>query len=51
MMGLFRRFLIHLDEEMFLKLCKALACPHIECANSIWYPTKMKDILAVENVQ
>ena len=51
MMGLIRRSFIHLDEEMFLKLYKALVYPHIEYANSIWYPTKMKDIIAVENVQ
>ena len=35
MMGLIRRSVIHLDEEMFLKLYKALVCPHIEYANSI----------------
>ena len=44
MMRLIRRSFIHLDEEMFLKLSKALSCPNIEYANSIWYPTKMKDI-------
>ena len=51
MMGLIRRFFIHLDEEMFLKLYKAVVCPHIKYTNSIWYPTKIKDIIAVENVQ
>ena len=48
---LIRRFFIHLDEEMFLKLYKALVCQQVEYANSIWYPTKMKDIIAVENEQ
>ena len=51
MMVLIRRSFIHLDEEMFLKVYKALVCPHIEYANSIRYPTKMKEIIAVENVQ
>ena len=51
MMGLIRRSFIHLDEEMFLKLYKALVRPHLEYANVIWHPTKIKDITAIENVQ
>ena len=51
MMGLIRRSFIHMDEEMFLKLYKALVRPHLEYANVIWYPTKIKDITAIENVQ
>ena len=51
MMGFIKRSFIHLGEEMFLKLYKTLICPHIEYANSKWYPTKIKDIIAVENVQ
>ena len=51
MMGLFIRSFIHLDEEMFLNLYKALVCPHIEYANSIWNPTKMRDTTAVVNLQ
>ena len=39
MMGLIRRSFIHLDEEMFLKLYKALVRPHLEYANVIWHPT------------
>ena len=35
MMGLIRRSFIHLDEEMFLKLFKALMTPHLEYANVI----------------
>ena len=50
MMGLIRRSFVHLDEEMFLKLYKALVRPHLEYANVIWYPTKIKDITAIENV-
>ena len=51
MMGLIRRSFIHLGEEMFLKLYKALVRPHLEYANVIWHPTKIKDITAIENVQ
>ena len=49
-MGLIRTF-INLDEDIFLKLFKALVRPHIEYANTAWNPTKMKDIIAIENVQ
>ena len=51
MMGLIRRSFMHLDKEMFLNLYKALVRPHLEYANVIWHPTKMKDITAIENVQ
>ena len=50
-MGLIRRTFVHLDEGTFSKLFKALVRPHIEYANTAWYPTKMKDIIAIENVQ
>ena len=51
MMGLIRRSFIHMDEDIFKKLFKALVRPHLEYANSIWHPTKIKDITAIENVQ
>ena len=51
MMGLIWRSFIHLDEEMFLKLYKALVRHYLEYANVIWHPTKMKDITAIEHVQ
>ena len=50
MMGLIRRSFIHMDEDIFKKLFKAPVRPHLEYANSIWYPTKIKDITAIENV-
>ena len=50
-MALIRRSFINLDVEMFLKLYKALVRPHLEYANVIWHPTKIKDITALENVQ
>ena len=36
---------------MFLKLYKTPVRPHLEYANVIWHPTKIKDIAAIENVQ
>ena len=40
-----------MDEDMFKKLFKAIVRPHLEYANSVWHPTKIKDITAIENVQ
>ena len=50
MVGLIKRSFVHLDDEMFLNLYKALVRPHLEYANVIWHPTKIKDITAIENV-
>ena len=50
-MGLIRRSFIYMDEDMFKKLFKAIVCPQLEYANSVWHPTKIKDITAIENVQ
>ena len=50
-MGLIRRTFVHLDEGTFSKLFKALVRPHLEYANTACYPTKLKDIIAIENVQ
>ena len=51
MMGLIRRSFIYMDEDMFKKLFKAIVHPHLEYANSVWHPTNIKDITAIENVQ
>ena len=51
MIYLIRGCFVHLDETMFLKLYKSLVRPHIEYPNTIWYPSKKKDITAIENVQ
>ena len=50
MIGLIRGSFIYLDEEMFLKLYKALVRSYLEYANVIWHPTRIKDITAIENV-
>ena len=51
MMGLICRSFIHMDEDVFKKLFKALVHPHLEYANSVWHPLKIKDITAIENIQ
>ena len=50
-MGLIRRTFTCLDEETFLLLYKALVRPHLEYANALWSLYKIKDIIAIENVQ
>ena len=51
MIGIIRRSFLHLDEEMFLQLYKALVRPHLEYANQVWAPRHAKDIEQIENVQ
>ena len=51
MVGLIRRTFTHLDEEIFLYLYKTLVRPHLEYANCVWNPSKLKLIDALENVQ
>ena len=50
-MGLIGRTFTCLDEETFLLLYKVLVRPHLEYANALWSPYKIKDITAIENVQ
>ena len=50
-MGLIRRTFTCLDEGTFLLLYKVLVRPHLEYANALWSPYKIKDITAIENVQ
>ena len=50
-MGLIRRTLTYPDEMIFLLLYKALVRPHLEYANMVWNPYKMKHVVALENVQ
>ena len=50
-MGLIRRPFTCLDEGTFLLLYKVLVRPHLEYANALWSPYKIKDITAIENVQ
>ena len=49
-MGLIRRTFTYLDETTFLLLYKALR-PHLEYANVVWNPYKMKHVMSLENLQ
>ena len=49
--GLIRRSFIHLDEESFLRLYKALVRPHLEYANPVWAPRFKRQAEVIENVQ
>jgi len=42
---------IHLDRGTFILLYKASVRPHLEFANSVWYPHKKGDIDNKEKVQ
>ena len=50
-MGIIRRSRTHLDNDMFLKLYKALVHPHSEYAAVVWSPYYKKYIKEIENVQ
>lgn len=50
-MGIIRRTYLHLDEETFCLLYKALVRPHLEYGNAVWAPYKKKLITAIEKVQ
>ncbi len=50
-MGMIRRCFVHIDEENFKWLFKSIVRPHLEYANAIWNPIRMKDITLIENVQ
>lgn len=49
--GLIRRTISCLDEEVFRSLFVALVRPILEYASPVWSPYKVKDITALENVQ
>ena len=49
--GIIRRSFTHLNEEIFLKLYKALVRPHLEYAAVVWSPSYKKYIKSIENVQ
>jgi len=40
-----------MDESVFILLYKLMVCPHLEYANSVWYPYKLGDIKEIEKVQ
>ena len=51
MFALLRTTFQYLDAESFVLLYKTLVRTHLEFANSIWHPYKIKHIDMTENVQ
>jgi len=47
---LLKKKFIYMDEYTFILLNKAMVCPHIEFANSVWCPYKLGDIKEIEKV-
>ena len=50
-MGIIKRTLYYLDQNMFLQLFKSLVRPLIETSVAVWAPYKMTDIAELERVQ
>lgn len=51
MLGIIKKTSDFLDQDIFLKLYKALVRPHVEYANVVWYPNYKNDIESIERVQ
>jgi len=50
-LGLIKRCFKNLDIQSFLLLYKALVCSHLEYAQAVWSPYKVKSVEALEGVQ
>ena len=50
-LGLIRRFFVHLDSPLMKKLYISMVRPHLEYGNVIWHPQFKKDREILENVQ
>jgi len=50
-MGLNKISFSYLDIQSFRWQFKAMVRPHLEYAQSVWSPFRMKDIVTIENVQ
>ena len=51
MIGLIKRTFKFINKESFCMLYKALVRPHLEYANSVWYPKLKRQSVAIEKVQ
>ena len=51
LIGLVKRSFQFLDQDMFLKLYKAIIRPHLEYANVIWHPIYKRQQSSIENTQ
>jgi len=50
-LGIIKRNFIYMDEHTFILVYKAMVCPHVEFANSVWCPFKLDDIKEIEKMQ
>ena len=50
-LGINRRTFSYLDKDTFVKLYKSLVRPHLEYANTVWYPYLKRQSIALEKVQ
>jgi len=50
-LGIIKRYFIHMDESSFILLYKSMVRPHLEYANSVWCPYKQGDIKELEKIQ
>ena len=51
MMGLVQRSFIYLEKENFRWQYKTIVRPHVKNINTVWSPTRKKDINTIENAQ
>jgi len=40
MLGIIERNFMYINKHSFVLLCKAMVRPHLEYANSVWFPYK-----------
>ena len=50
-LGLIKRSFVYRDTEVIKRLFTALVRPHLEYANTVWYPRFKKDVEHIEKVQ
>ena len=50
-MDIIKRAFTHLDNDMYRCLFKAFVRLQLEYANAAWSPYKVKDVIAIENVE
>ena len=51
MLGLIHSSFQYIDNKMLVHLHKALVCPHVEYASSVWSAFKLLDVKVIEGVQ
>ena len=51
MIGLIKRTFTCLDKNIFCQLYKSMVRPHLEYANTVWFPVLKRQSIAIEKVQ